>query len=278
MNNCRILKLIFKNNYCNIDVRLINEVWNKNCMKIFIESIKFNKIHPHVTRDFVRLFDKYFVNICVSFESLWCLNIWKDCSDKIFNLNKFSVKELLRININLFDLKTLKNVMKRVDVEYGVKIFGDFKINRFLYFNESFCEDVFYKEYNWQIKYLIDKCVRNKIFLFDIVGMKYIYGNVSCDICGCKYKRKVQEDNDSFYAELIYGKCWKEFVFMFKRGYLDIGYYIVDAMHVSVKLGFDNVIRIVVKCGDLIDFEWNEVLKNDRNILYEKINLIDLVC
>src|SRR5689334_2359120 len=126
MDNCRVSKLIFKNSYYDVNLRLINMVWNVRNMKCLIENIQFRRMLKYKIKKFVKLFRKYFINICISFDSLICLTECKICESKMFDFGKLDVNELLKINKNLVEFKFFKKTFKIADFKSDVEVFGDF--------------------------------------------------------------------------------------------------------------------------------------------------------
>lgn len=282
MNSCKVSKLIFKHDN-NIGIRMISSMWDNIVMKCFIEMIDFKELYYDDNEDFVEMFSKYFVNVCVSFNSLQYVIKSFDVNDKMFDLSKISIENLSSISFYEVNFRFIKKICKIIGSCYhwNVDFCNDFKITKYLYYGGSDCDDILNEDDEEDEDgelgdKLLDCCVREKIFLFDVVGYVYESRKIVDDgICGCEEMRDLYEIYDCLYVKLIRDDYWREFVFMFKRYYLSIDKYIWCGLYNEMKLGYLNVVKIVVKCKDFIDLnKLDNALNNIEDDLKEKMNWV----
>lgn len=255
MNDLRITKMILKHDI-NVDLRYVNEYWNKKCVKLYFLCVCNKK---------VTFTDNFIINIG-SFNKLQNLKIhnvtiirtiitsWKyqdnQLNNEIINfqcLNKIAVTMSW---VRYVNFKTFKRIYKFFNLNISENnehdLYGlDLKVMKYIFWNEY--GNIFsWLIYNDYLHFLDLYCIKKIIFIFGVVGMRYVYGK----ICKRLYINKCDEDlcDDIIYYDLLNGFTCSYIYIMFKHNYVDLNRYWKNIVMGCVYLCKKNLLRFVDWC------------------------------
>lgn len=248
--NCYIINNIFKYNL-NVDMRLINGIWNKECINMFslimMNDWKKIKICAVYLKEFIKKFIKYFSNMKICLSSvIFISNNFPNvlCDSKMFDYIHL-MKKIDDTNLILtikYSYKLLKNIYKifNLNVSLSKNLNSDFNIFKFIFYfdNAKYSSmNVVYKTHE------IRSCnkIKKTNFMFENVGYAYECEDFPED--HDTFRRRIDWDFDYVFNKLVEKCCVnKNIKFMFKRKFLNIVKYCYGSLKIADKCNCDSEI------------------------------------
>lgn len=253
MNSFNIIQCISK--YENtLDLRYINNYWNKICINLFGHAILEEWCYNQ--KEFIKKFIKYLYNLQIKGDLLKTflhmnIDITIYFCKNLFNMKFFVFKNWM---INSTSYKMFKYIKKRFQIDKNIicHFIADFKNIKWIYYNDYSTGTECYGDF---------QNIKKINFMFGVVGYNH------CNFEINEYEIMFDYPRDQIIRNVLRMECFnKSIYFVFKYEFVDFNFYV----YYIVKYCFDNIylFRFVDKCLKFYDF--SNIIQKFKNEFINK--------